>query len=231
MIRSTNVSVVVPAYNRAFCVCDAVGSVLDQSRTDVECIVVDDGSSDDTAHVVTSAFGNEARVRVLAQEHAGVSAARNRGLADASGRYVTFLDSDDLMVPRRVEHQLDRLAQGDADAVIGRQELQLAGAASFPDWLQRRPDWWNEYYHLSILLEARHVREVGGFDEMLETGEDVDLVVRLVAGGLRVAVLDETVVTRRYFGDNLTYRVEPGDRALLRAARRNVARRRSRVEP
>jgi O-antigen biosynthesis protein len=224
------VSVVVPSHNREFCVCDAVHSVLAQSYSAVECVVVDDGSTDDTVRIARETFSGDPRVRVLARAHAGVSAARNHGLEHVSGTYVTFLDSDDLMPAHRIEHQLARLADGTADVVMGRQELTLVGTASLPDWLQAHPDWWNGYYHLSILLEARHVHDVGGFDETLDIGEDIDLVVRVVAAGLRLVMLDETVVTRRYFGDNATYGLADDNRALMGAARRNLARRRSAVD-
>src|SRR5436190_4842226 len=151
-------SVIIPAYNRAYCVVDAVRSTLDQTHAFVECIVVDDGSTDGTVGALTEAFADEPRLRVLAREHVGVSAARNHGLAHASGPFVTFLDSDDLMVSHRLVRQLAYLADGSADAVIGRQQQMLVGAASRPAWLQRHREWWDEHYHMSILVRTQRVR-------------------------------------------------------------------------
>lgn len=222
------VSVVVPVWNRAHCVVDAVTSVLDQTHPEVECLVVDDGSTDGTPDAVRARFDGDPRVRLLVQPHGGVSRARNLGVDHARGRYLTFLDSDDLMVPRRIEWQLARLrSHDDAEAVIGRQEQVLAGPASRPDWLERHPEWWGEHYHTSILLETERVRAVGGFDEGLSLGEDLDLMVRLAGAGVRIVPLDRVVVTRRYFGDNLTYGMGDDDhRAMLRAVRQHLGRRR-----
>jgi glycosyltransferase involved in cell wall biosynthesis len=226
------VGVVVPTYERAFCVGDAVRSVLDQTHENVECIVVDDGSTDDTVELLHAMFGDDARVRLVEQAHAGVSAARNRGIDLVSGEYVTFLDSDDLMKPNRIEHQLACLADSAVDAVMGRHEIMLAGTSeAFPRWLEQRPDWWENYYHTSILLPVAHARAVGGYDENLRTGEDVDFAVRVRTAGLRIGMLDEVVVTRRYFGDNLTYDLPDDDQPLMDAARRSLARRRARVDP
>jgi glycosyltransferase involved in cell wall biosynthesis len=168
---------------------------------------------------------------VAGQLHTGVSAARNHGLRLVTGDLVTFLDSDDVMTPTRVERQLACLADGTYDAVIGCHTVMLAGDnAALPEWLQKRPDWWHDYYHMSMLLPTARARAVGGFDETLRTGEDIDFAVRVVASGVRLFTLDEVIVTRRYFGDNLTYTLPDDDRPLMDAARRNLARRRARSD-
>jgi glycosyltransferase involved in cell wall biosynthesis len=95
--RPATFSVVIPAYNTADTLGEAIDSVLAQTRQDFEIIVVDDGSSDDTA-AVAEGFGDR-RIRVYRQENAGPSAARNRGIAEALGEYVSSLDSDDLWLP------------------------------------------------------------------------------------------------------------------------------------
>ena len=93
------VSVVIPTYNRAFCIAATVDSVLAQSHRTVEAIVVDDGSADDTEAVIRGRFGADRRVVYLRQDNGGVSAARNRGFQAASGAYVALLDSDDSWLP------------------------------------------------------------------------------------------------------------------------------------
>ncbi len=230
--RGVNVSVIVPTYNRAYCVGDAVQSVLDQTHPTVECVVVDDGSTDGTATSLRARHVDEPRVVVVEQPHAGVSAARNHGLRLVTGQFVTFLDSDDVMTPDRIDRQLECLTDGTFDAVIGCHTVTLAGDnTALPEWLQRRPDWWHDYYHMSMLLPTERARGVNGFDESLRTGEDIDFAVRVVASGVRLFTLDAVIVTRRYFGDNLTYTLPDDDRPLMDAARRNLARRRARVDP
>lgn len=222
------VSVIIPTYDRAELVVDAVESVLAQTYPAFECLVVDDGSTDATLEVLEEQFGEEARVRVVAGGHAGVSAARNRGLAVANGELVTFLDSDDLMVPNRLARQLERLEDPTIDAVLGRAEQASVGGAPYPDWMLLLPrDLWPGYYQMSILLATRHAREVGGFDEALSMGEDTDFLVRLAGAGVRLGLLDEIVLIRRFHGGNVTYGLAPGDqRAIFRSLRGHLARRR-----
>ncbi|MFC6974687.1 glycosyltransferase family 2 protein [Halomicroarcula sp. GCM10025709] len=104
------VSVVVPTYNRADTVGRAVESALAQTVTDIEVVVVDDGSTDDTAAVVTGI--DDERVRYLAHErNRGRSAARNTGIEAARGEYVAFLDSDDRWLPGKLDRQLAELSR------------------------------------------------------------------------------------------------------------------------
>src|SRR4051812_26873537 len=96
------VSVIIPTYNRANVVSEAVESVLNQTYSKVELIVVDDGSTDDTLEKLRR-FGNT--ITVITQENAGPSAARNAGIANARGDLIAFLDSDDLWLPTNLERQ------------------------------------------------------------------------------------------------------------------------------
>jgi glycosyltransferase involved in cell wall biosynthesis len=103
------VSVVIPTYNRADKVGDTIESVLTQTFTDIEVIVVDDGSSDGTGQVLRATFGD--RIRYFAQPNQGVSVARNKGIELARGEWIAFLDSDDLWEKDKLEWQLKALEQ------------------------------------------------------------------------------------------------------------------------
>jgi len=100
------VSVIVPTYNRAYCICRTIDSVLQQTHQNWEVVVVDDGSTDNTAELIVSTYGSEPRVRYVHQANAGVSAARNTGIDAACGNYVAFLDSDDVWRPWKLQVQL-----------------------------------------------------------------------------------------------------------------------------
>jgi glycosyltransferase involved in cell wall biosynthesis len=102
-----NISVVIPTYNRASEVRSAIESVLAQTVRGAEIVVVDDGSTDDTGKVIASAFGE--RVRYFAQSNQGVSAARNKGISEARGEWIAFLDSDDIWEKDKLEWQLKAL--------------------------------------------------------------------------------------------------------------------------
>ena len=220
------VSVVVPVFQRRHCVLDAVGSVLEQTYPHVECIVVDDGSLDGTFDVVAAAGAGDPRVRVFSQAHRGVSAARNRGLREAGGAYVTFLDSDDLMPSNRVRRQLHALEELGCDAVFGRFETQVMPGVDPPAWLVARPHWARGLSWTSLLAPTASVRAVHGFDETVHLGEDADLIVRLRDSALDIRPLDDLFVVRRLFGDNLTNAVDDRTPPLAHAIRRRLARRR-----
>jgi glycosyltransferase involved in cell wall biosynthesis len=104
------VSVVIPSYNRAHCVCRAVDSVLGQTHPHVEAIVVDDGSKDGTDELVRRTYAGDPRVRVIRKPNGGVSSARNEGMRAARGEFVALLDSDDAYLPWKLEVQLACLA-------------------------------------------------------------------------------------------------------------------------
>ncbi|QYO66339.1 glycosyltransferase family 2 protein [Leptolyngbya sp. 7M] len=108
---SCRISVVIPTYNYGRYIAEAIGSALGQSLAPAEIIVVDDGSADDTAAVVAG-FGDA--VKYIRQENAGVSAARNRGVAGSSGELIAFLDADDIWEPTKLEKQA-ALFRADSD--------------------------------------------------------------------------------------------------------------------
>lgn len=221
------VSVIVPSYQRRHCVMEAVDSVVAQTHQDVECILVDDGSTDGSLDAVAAAYDDEPRVRVFGQPHQGVSAARNLGIREARGDYVTFLDSDDLMPETRIARQLQLLSERSCDAVMGRAVSAAMPGVDVPGWVQAQPDRGNGYAWITVLVATDRLRSVDGFDEAIDVGEDVDVLVKLRLAGVRIVAVDETFVVRRFFGDNLTYALGDHDSALRDAIRRHTVRRRS----
>lgn len=109
------VSVIIPAYNRADKILPAVESVLNQTYTDLELIIVDDGSGDNTKEVIESI--NDSRLKYVRQENAGACAARNNGIKQAKGEYIAFHDSDDIWHSDKLKKQMDALIRNDADIV------------------------------------------------------------------------------------------------------------------
>jgi len=99
-------SIVVPTYNRAYCLPRTIDSALAQTNARIEIIVVDDGSKDDTPALVASRYGSDPRIRMIRQENGGVAVARNTGMQAAQGDYIALLDSDDIWMPWKLELQL-----------------------------------------------------------------------------------------------------------------------------
>jgi GT2 family glycosyltransferase len=116
-MSAPEVSVIIPTYNRAHLIARAVDCVLQQTYPHCHVIVVDDGSTDATPSVMAERYGNEPRVRYIRQPNAGVSAARNRALAEAKGDYIAYLDSDDLWRPWKLALQVACLERLRSDGV------------------------------------------------------------------------------------------------------------------
>jgi len=133
------VSVIIPAYNAAAYLDTALQSAVDQTMKNLEILVVDDGSRDSTPQLAKAWAQRDPRIRLIQQENAGASAARNHGLALARGRYVAFLDSDDLWEPGKLEAQLEVFQVGGIGLVhTGVQDINAQGAPCPPQerWLK-----------------------------------------------------------------------------------------------
>ena len=134
------VTIVIPTYNRGQVIQGAINSSLDQTHPEIEIIVVDDGSTDDTEKIIASlisrAPGRE--LRYLKQENAGASAARNTGMLAAKGDFIQFLDSDDFLFSEKIEKQLSALLlgpRGSADGLAIPPEVALCfGRLEEADW-------------------------------------------------------------------------------------------------
>ena len=209
------VSVVIPAYNRADTVGRAVDSALAQTLDDIEVLVVDDGSTDDTAAVVEGY--DDPRVRLLSHDgNRGRSAARNTGIEAAHGEFVAFLDSDDQWLPAKLARQVDCLRGRADDSWVGVYCEFLAPTPSQVEravgWLSKRVvarpraleggrDLAREVLTMRVLMgpgstllvRRDALAAAGAFDEELSTHEDWDLVLRLLKAG-RIAHLDEPLV-------------------------------------
>jgi len=186
------VSVVIPAYNAAWCVRRAVDSVLAQTSSDFELIVVDDGSTDDTAAVL-NIYGD--RLRIVRKPNGGLSSARNAGIDAARGRYVAFLDADDWWLPEKLERQV-ALMEADPALVF----CSTAARIESPEG-EQLGEWACAHSPLptleAIFATNAHVAgsgsavlarrdafaRSGGFDETLRSLEDIDMWMRLAAIG------------------------------------------------
>jgi glycosyltransferase involved in cell wall biosynthesis len=195
------ISVIVPCYEQAHLLPEAVASVQAQSAADWELLVVDDGSPDDTAEVASALAAADPRIRLLRKPNGGLSSARNAGLAQVRGRFVQFLDADDMLLPGKFERNLGQLA-GDANALVVDDFRYL-----MPDGSQRSDERCSPRLHsadaevelalrweldLSIpihapLFPARWFAEGAlRFDEQLPNHEDYAMWLRVMARHPRV---------------------------------------------
>lgn len=229
MSVDATVDVVIPTFDRAHLVSDAIGSALAQTHPIGRVIVVDDGSTDHTVDVVSAIAATEDRVHIIAQANAGPSGARNRGAAASDAQFVAFADSDDLMIEDRIEWQLAHLAaEPDCQIVLGTEKLWIGDGVTPPPTIT--PLLTHElplYSYPSMFMRRTLFDALGGFDETLRIGEDLDLFIRAAKQGIRADLVARPATTRRIFGDNLTYENVGTDATLLRLLRRNLNRQRN----
>jgi glycosyltransferase involved in cell wall biosynthesis len=196
------VSVIIPTFNRGWIIQEAIESVLAQDFSDFELIVVDDGSSDDTAEIL-GAFGGD--IKIIGQSNRGVSAARNRGIEASAGRWIAFLDSDDLWLPQKLSRQV---AFFDAypDAMICQTEEQWIrnGFRVNPKLRHRKSSGMIFERSLAlclvspsaVMIRKRLFSDVGLFDESLPACEDYDLWLR-VSCRFPVYLIDSPLIIKR----------------------------------
>ncbi len=200
-----DLTVVIPVYNNAAYLTEAVESVRRQTRPPRRIILIDDGSTDATPDVAATLRGNgEAPpMDYVRQENAGPAAAINRGAAMADSELIAFQSADDIWTPQKIEWQMAAL-EGGADLVFGHMhnfispELDSATAAG----LQCPPDPMPAYSAGALLTRLELFRRIGPLNETFRIGEFFEWYGRAVDLGLKIATLPQVVTRRRLHGGN-----------------------------
>lgn len=230
------VSVIVPSFNRARYLGDAIDSVRAQTVDDWECIIVDDGSTDGADRVARKLARSDARVTVHCQHNRGPSAARNVALARASGDWVQFLDADDLLDPTKLERQLsavegsevcvaqcDYRDRFDDPSVDPSREWhvspRLSPGRELVDLVVRWATDIAPPIHSFLVRRERLAREKILFNESLRAFEDWDFWVRLFSTDPGLAWVPEVLVTYRRHSENATRQIWPMVRGFHAAIR------------
>lgn len=217
------VTAFMPVYNAEKFLVPALESLLAQDYEPVEIVVCDDGSTDGTPEIL-QAYPS---IKTIRQPNRGPAAARNAAVAASSGEFLAAFDGDDLWPPNRLTLQATFLSEHpDVGCVLGRQEWMNP-----PPWLGRDPVYGDldGIPILSAMFRRSAFEAVGGFDESFRHSEDMDLLVRLREQGVRIEVLPEIVLYRRFHGEQLTANA-PDTPPLLRSLRAKLERERARPE-
>lgn len=208
------VSVVMPVYNREIFVAEAIESILAQTFSDFELIIVDDGSRDRTAAIIREFEKRDERIRFLAfKQNKGMAAAKNFGIEAATGQYIAGMDSDDVSLPQRLEKQVEFLRANPDIGVVGtRARLTDACLKPFVDY--RVPE---RHVHIaynillgrsvvgaSLVFRREVLNAVGGYELSRKRGEDIELIARLICR-TRFANLPEWLYLYRQHEDQRFY--------------------------
>lgn len=201
------ISIVVPCYKQAHFLDDCLTSVLQQSHTEWECIVVNDGSPDNTAEVAEKWCKRDTRFRLLNKENGGLSSARNAGIRDSSAEFIVALDSDDKLDPKHLEHCLKHLLANPAAGAVT-PYVRSFGISTY-EWKPTGGDLVtflssNQAIGAGSMFYRRIYDEIGGYDETERRGfEDWDFWIRLTAKGYLVDVVPEFLLLYRRTGGSM----------------------------
>ena len=212
MSTGARVSVVIPVYNGAKYLGEAIASVRAQTHSPYEVIVVDDGSTDNSA-----AVAEQAGVVCIRREHAGAGAARNSGVEKASGEFLAFVDADDLWTPDKTERQLKVLLNEPVDMVFGHVQQFTERTVSAAE---------AGYVPGTLLMRRAKFLEIGLFSTQWTVGEFIDWYARAADSGLQSRLIPEVVLKRRVHDTNLGVRERASHTDYTRVVRAALHRRR-----
>jgi glycosyltransferase involved in cell wall biosynthesis len=222
-MKTPLVSVVIPVYNAARYIAEAIESVYAQNYESLEIIIVDDGSTDDTSAIIRS-FKN---IRYVWQENQGVASARNTGITESKGELIAFLDADDYWAPGKLNIQVGcLLMHPHLGYTLGRQRNFLERGIDRPFWLKEEHLREDHAGFLPTMVIRRQLFEtVGRFNINFRISEDVEWFSRAMDAGVPMMVVPKVVLYRRIHNANLSYQTKAGNPQLLRALRTCVQRR------
>lgn len=202
MKKTPIVSIVIPTYNRAWTLSQAIDSVLNQAYCNRELIVVDDGSTDHTKALLAT-YGE--KIKIILQENRGVSAARNRGIEMASGEYIALLDSDDIWLPEKIESQIQFFKENPHALICQTQEIWIRnGRRVNPKRRHQKKSGMIFESSLSLCLVSPSavmfhrnlIETIGIFDEAIPACEDYDMWLR-VSCKYPVYLINKNLIIKR----------------------------------
>jgi glycosyltransferase involved in cell wall biosynthesis len=206
------VSVIVPVYNRAHLVTETVASILAQTYRNIEIILINDGSTDSSLEVIQALQQENPDVlRIIDQENQGQTIARNQGIKEARGKYIAFLDSDDLWLPDKIEHQIPLFDQGVGLVYGGVEFINESGETTGFDPCDPSVQG-NIYPHLlvknrmtggSVVVLSEALAKVGLFDPEFKAAENWDLWLR-ICKEYQARLVNKPVVKYRLHQNNMS---------------------------
>lgn len=207
------VSIIIPTYNRAHLIGETLDSILKQTYTNWECIVIDDGSTDATEEVMDDYLNSDSRVYYHHRPHKhlpGGNGARNYGLSLAQGDYVIFFDSDDLMTEDHVQIKIDAIETSGVDYVITKTKFYNSDKSlehnyrfdeyeiSLYNYITQKINWLT----YDTLIKSSLAKQIS-FNEHLKSGQEYNYFSKMVAESIQGKFIDRVLTLRRYHKDSI----------------------------
>lgn len=207
------ISVIIPTYNRESSIKKAIESVLNQTFSDFELIIVDDGSTDSTKEIISEFLLKDKRVRYFYQSNSGgPSKPKNTAFKHCAGSYIAYLDSDDQWLSEKLKKQYNLMRESPENTglvachafVVGENDKEkgirkVKSSGSLEELLTKEGAF--PFSSSSIMVKREVIERVGGFDENLRIGEDLDFYMRIAEGEYSLSFVDEPLF--KYFVHSL----------------------------
>lgn len=196
-------SVVLPVYNDERFISKSIRSILNQTFTEFEFIIVDDGSTDNTRKIVDDYARKDSRIEVIHQSNKGEAIARNIAIQIAKGKYIAMQDSDDLSLPNRLEEQLMAIKDLNRDLlatdfyVVDEGDNVIVENAKKRNMITSLLIGSNPICHGTILFKREKILEIGGYNSFYKISPDFDLYLRLIDHKGKISKLDKTLYKYR----------------------------------
>lgn len=223
-------------YNGEDFLVPSLESVLGQSYSDFEFVIVDDGSRDRCPSILDDYSRRDQRIRVIHHQNQGLAASLNLAIQQARNELIVRMDSDDLMLPSRLERQVEFMKNHPSVSVacsftqlIDRDGRKIGTSRPVVDVergrRERDPKWFVEIVHPSVIMRRSHFLAVGGYQKDYKFAEDRELWGRFVTAGYRIDVIPETLLLYRLHGNSMSTRDMARNDLICRYIDHNIERR------
>ncbi|MBL1232163.1 MAG: hypothetical protein CMD31_06210 [Flavobacteriales bacterium] len=214
----TLVSIIIPCYNAKKYIAETIESVINQSYSNWELIIVNDGSTDNSATILNQFSEKDNRIQLINKSNSGVSDTRNKGLEVANGEFITFLDADDVWHITNLEKKVKFFTSTDYDVVYsycqmideqskpidrilkGENNLKIADFLSLKANYNTAPS--------GIVFKKEVLYKIGGFDVNLSNNADQDVLIQSLANGFKIGVISEALWNYRIHPENMSKNVD-----------------------
>jgi len=218
------VSVVIPLYNYAKYIAAGLDSVFAQTYSPIEVIVIDDGSTDNSANVVRA----YSKVRYFYQKNQGVAVARNMGITQTTGEFIAFLDADDLWEPDKLKIQMQYMLENPEIIITATKVLSfLEPDTRIPTWFksERELGETNGIVLSAVVVRSRIFSQIGDFSPSFCPSEDTEWLCRVKDAQINLVTIPKPLTLRRLHGYNLTWQmISTASSRTLRIFRESLAR-------
>ncbi len=210
MIKFPEITVLMSVYNAADDLKDSVESILNQTYSNFEFIIINDGSTDGSQEILEYYAKKDSRIILINQDNAGLTKALNNGIKVSRGRYIARQDCDDISYSKRLEKQINLMDADPSIVLCGGNCDDLYEDGSMDEWgfydsktLQRITFLKTPFAHSTIMMRSDICQSLGGYDERFKTSQDMDMWMRFAKKG-NLAMIAEPIIQRKIMADSIS---------------------------